>query len=80
MNEEIRKNEIREDELEHVNGGTGFTILPGISTTAREQQNKESKKIPTELNDDELEIVAGGLGVKVAINQFGVIKRLKGQN
>ena len=80
MNEEIRNNEIREEELEHVSGGTGFGILPGFGTTEREQQNKESKKIPTELNDDELEIVAGGVGVKVAINQFGLIKRLRGQN
>ena len=67
MNEEIRNNELCEDELENVNGGTGFGILPGFGSTAGERQNEE-------------ESADGRTKVKIAINQFGMIKRLRGQH
>ena len=56
MNEEIRKNEIREEELENVNGGTGLGILPGVGETVIEQRNKENvmelniNRVPAILN------------------------------
>lgn len=56
MNEEIRKNEIREEELENINGGKDLGILPGFGETVIEQRNKENvmelniNRVPAILN------------------------------
>ena len=48
MNEEIKKNEISENELEQVSGGSGgmppgaLFVDPGINEQAEERQNKAS--------------------------------------
>ena len=73
MNEEIRNNEIRENELESVNGGMDLGILPGFGPTNREPRNKE---ISTELNNDALEIVAGGEVLPAMLNPFTPFKEL----
>ena len=65
MNEEIRNQEIREDDLEKVNGGTGFGILPDFDITKREQRNREINQSDTELDDDMLKNVTGGIKVGV---------------
>ena len=68
MNEEIRNKAIRDEDLEKVNGGTGFDILPGFDITKREQRNREINQSTTELDDDMLKNVTGG--VKVGICPF----------
>ena len=70
MNEEIRNNELREDELEKVNGGTNFTKLPEPDINKVEQWNKERRENPKKLNHDEPESVAGGNGVTAILNPF----------
>jgi len=65
MNKEIRKNEISEEELEQVSGGSGgmapgvLFVDPGINEQAKERQNKAS--------DNEVRIILAQLpldGVK----------------
>jgi len=62
MNEEIKKNEICEEELENINGGKDLGILPGFGETVIEQRNKENVM---ELNVD---------GVSAILNPFNVYK------
>jgi len=70
MNEEIRSNEIREEELENINGGMVFTILPGFGSTEREQRNKDVKKNSMELNDDMPKSIDCGDLLPAMLNPF----------